>query len=100
MIRFIFKFAERILVLSLVSVINVSCFVDIDHAQGEIADEPTQSSIIFRKRLPAAFSQLPLSQIVKIKKPIFALLFTTKMEQYYINAKKPQTSKNLLELSL
>jgi len=82
-------------VLSLASVINISSFADIDHAQGEIAGESTQSSIIFRKRLPADSSPLTLSGAVKGKKQIFALLFTTKMGQYYIGAEQLRAIKKL-----
>lgn len=54
--KYIFKIAQSFLVLALVSIIGVSCFADsttydIDHAQGETAGEPTQSSIILQSRL-------------------------------------------------
>ena len=52
----IFKIAQSIFVLSLVFVINPACvcgtsLYDLDHAQGEIAGEPTGSSIILQSRL-------------------------------------------------
>lgn len=56
MMKLMFKIAQGILVLSCVSVINISCVCDrplceIGHAQGEIAGEPTQSGIILQSRL-------------------------------------------------
>jgi len=56
MMKFIFEITQSFFVLSLVSVISASCvstaaLYDIDHAQGEIAGEPTASSAILQSRL-------------------------------------------------
>ncbi len=48
------KIARSIFILSLAFAIDVSCFAAIDHAQGEIAGESTQSSIILQSRLTLA----------------------------------------------
>ncbi|MHC4394098.1 MAG: alkaline phosphatase D family protein [Planctomycetota bacterium] len=52
----VFKIVQGILVLSLVSVANISCVsstsvYELDHGQGEIAGEVTASSIILQSRL-------------------------------------------------
>lgn len=56
MIKLTFKIMQSVFVLLCISVVNTSCVCrtvldDIDHAQGEIAGEPTRSSIILQSRL-------------------------------------------------
>ena len=56
MIKFILKITQSIFVILLVSVAYISCVSDtavyeLDHAQGEISGEVTQSSIILQSRL-------------------------------------------------
>ena len=54
--KFILKNAQNLFVLLLALVVNTSCvsepiLYDLDHAQGEMAGEATQSSVILQSRL-------------------------------------------------
>jgi alkaline phosphatase/alkaline phosphatase D len=56
MIRFVFKIAQSFSIVSLACVVCTSCVpgivpCDIDHAQGEMAGEPTASGIVLQSRL-------------------------------------------------